>query len=201
VDVNLNWQRSSRTHAWQIASVGDCEVIVDATGDPATALFLGAIADANDRAFVSIEVFKAAIGGLVASCLPGRDPPFAVARAAFLGWCDEQGVKPPEPGPRRYEALAEDGSPVVADDAAVTMTAGHAARVVLDILDGSPPPISSAWLLFGYRRAWLFDGHGHTIRLSVGVRAVAGPAAEDPEAKAFAMDLVKEYLGEAEAGG
>ncbi|MDT9600434.1 ThiF family adenylyltransferase [Sphingosinicella rhizophila] len=200
VDVNLNWQRSARTHAWQIASVAGCDVIVDATGDPATALFLGAVADANHRAFISVEVFEGGIGGLIAACLPGRDPPFTLGRAAFLGWCDEQGVKPPEPGPRRYEALAEDGSPLVADDAAVTMTAGHAARVVLDILDGNPPPISSAWLLLGYRQGWLFDGHGHTIRLSVGERAAAGPTPEDPEAKAFVMDLVKEYLGAGKAG-
>lgn len=196
VDANLNWQRSARTHAWQIASVGDCDVIVDATGDPTTALFIGAVADANDRAFLSVEVFEGGIGGLVAACLPARDPPFAVGRASFLAWCDEQGVKPPEAGPRRYEALAEDGSPVVADDAAVTITAGHAARVILDILDGNPPPVSSAWLLLGYRQSWLFDGHGHTIRLNVGERAAAGPPKEDPQAKAFALDLVKEYLGE-----
>jgi len=200
VDVNLNWQRSARTHAWQIASIGGCDVIVDATGDPATALFLGAVADANERAFVSVEVFEGGVGGLVAACVPARDPPFAVARASFLAWCDEQGVKPPEPGPRRYEALAEDGAPLVADDAAVTITAGHAARIILDTLDGTPPPVSSAWLLLGYRQSWLFDGHGHTIRLSVGERPPATPVEEDAEAKAFALELAKEYLGEGKAG-
>ena len=201
VDVNLNWQRSARTHAWQIASIGGCDVIVDATGDPATALFLGAVADANDRAFVSVEVFEGGIGGLVAACLPTRDPPFAVARASFLAWCDEQGVTPPEPGPRRYEALAEDGAPLVADDAAVTITAGHAARVILDTLDGNPPPVSSAWLLLGYRQSWLFDGHGHTIRLSVGERTPPAAVEENAEAKAFALELAEEYLGEAKTGG
>lgn len=201
VEQNLNWQRSARTHAWQTTSVADCDVIVDATGDAATALFLGAVADANGRAFVSVEVFEGGIGALVATCLAGRDPPFAVGRAAFLAWCDEQGVKAPEPGPHQYEALAGDGTPVIADDAAITMTAGHAARVILDILDGRPAPVTSAWLLLGYRRDWLFDGHGHTIRLSVGARPPAKPADEDAAAKAFAMDLVKEWLGEDQASG
>ena len=45
--------------------------------------------------------------------------------------------------------LAPDGVPVIADDAAVTMTAGHAARTILDIVDGHPPPADAAWLLLG----------------------------------------------------
>lgn len=201
VDQNLNWQRSARTHAWQIASVADCDVILDATGDAATALFLGAVADANGRAFVSAEVFEGGIGALVATSLPVRDPPFAAGRAAFLAWCDAQGVKAPEPGPRRYEALAEDGTPVVADDAAVTTTAGHAARIILDIIDGRPPDVGAAWLLLGYRDAWLFNGNGHTIRLSVGERSPGEAPAEDVDSKEFVVALVKDWLGEGEAGG
>src|SRR6185312_10593584 len=45
IDVNLNWQRSAKTHAWQVEAVAEGDVIVDATGDPATALFLAAIAE------------------------------------------------------------------------------------------------------------------------------------------------------------
>ena len=201
VDQNLNWQRSARTHAWQTAAVADCDVVIDATGDAATALFLGAVADANGRPFVSAEVFEGGIGALVATSLPVRDPPFAAGRAAFLAWCDAQGKKAPETGPRRYEALAEDGTPIVADDAAVTTTAGHTARIVLDIIDGRPPPVSAAWLLLGYQKAWLFDGHCHTIRLSVGERAAADAPTEDAESKAFVMALVKDWLNEGKAGG
>ncbi|MGK6313674.1 ThiF family adenylyltransferase [Neorhizobium sp. DT-125] len=196
VDSNLNWQRSAKTHAWQVEAIGGCDLIIDATGDPGTALFLGAVSDANRRPFVSVEVFEGGIGGLVATSLPERDPPYAEGRAAFLAWCDEQGVKPPESGRRRYEALAEDGTPFVADDAAATMTAAHAARVVLDILDGKPAPIDSAWLLLGYSNAWKFDGHGHTIRLSVGARRQSDEAGDDPEARDFAVKLFKEWLDE-----
>jgi len=200
VDVNLSWQRSARTHAWQVAAIADCSVIVDATGDAATALFLGAIAAANNRAFVSLEVFEGGIGGLVASCLPERDPPFVVARAAFLNWCAEQGVEVPKSGDRGYEALAADGSVIVADDAAVSMTASHAARVVLDIIDGQPAEQQSAWLLLGYKKAWLFEGHGHTRRMSVGSPVAPPAAVHDEEALSFVMALVKENKGEGEAG-
>ncbi len=201
IDANLNWQRSAKSHAWQVEALAEGHVIVDATGDPATALFLAAVAEANGRAFVSVEVFEGGIGALIAACVPPRDPPFVEGRATFLAWCDEQGIRPPEVGPRRYEMLATDGSPVIADDAAVTMTAGHAARTILDVVDGHPPPADAAWLLLGYQKNWLFDGHGHTIRLNVGERGERGQAANVPEAIAFALKLLKERADEDSGGG
>jgi len=191
---NLNWQRSARTHAWQVDSIADCDVIVDATGDVPSGLLLGAIAAANKRAFVSVEVFEGGIGALVASCLPNRDPPYIIARAAFLSWCEAQGVAAAKSSGRPYEAIGDQGPPLVADDAAVTMAAGHGARVVLDILDGRPVGAEAAWLLVGFQKAWLFNGHGHTIRMSVGSPTLPSVQPEDAEAQAFALDLVKEAL-------
>ena len=196
---NLNWQRSARTHAWQVATLARCDVVVDATGDPSTSLFLGAVADANGRAFISAEVFEGGIGALVATCLPFRDPPFAEGRAAFLAWCDQQDAPLPKSGSGSYEVIGDGGIPLVADDAAVTAAAGHAARAVLDILDGEPSPLSSAWLLFGFRSAWVFEGHGHTIRISVGQRRPAEEEGDDAEARSFAEDLLKDAIREASA--
>jgi hypothetical protein len=194
IDENLNWQRSAKTHAWQVAGLAESDVIVDATGDSATSLFLGAVAAANRRPFVSVEVYEGGIGALVASCVPGRDPPFATARAAFHSWCEQQGATPPTPGQRAYEALAENGAPMVADDAAVTMAAGHAARVVLDILDGFPAGPEAAWMLIGFREGWVFKGHGDTIRMSVGEPAEPMGETQDSGAKAFVSALVQEFL-------
>ena len=201
-DDNLNWQRSAGNHALQISAIARSDVIVDATGDPASSLLLGAVAEDNARPFVSVEVFEGGIGALVATSLPERDPPFVVGRATFLAWCEDQGVAPPESAPRHYEALAEDGTVMVADDAGVTTTAGHASRVVLDILDGRPAPISSAWLLLGYREGWVFDGHGHTIRLDVGPRAAPEPETEtdDPETRSFVQGLLEKLCGEGHVG-
>jgi len=193
---NLNWQRSARTHEWQVAALAECDVIVDATGDVPTALFLGAVAAANKRPFVSAEVFEGGIGVLVAACVPWRDPPYSRARSAFMAWCDEQRVEVPKSRGRHYEAFANDGTLVVADDAAVTITAGHAARVVLDIVDETPAPSDSAWLLIGLRKAWLFDGHGHTVRLNVGGADDQSTQPEDPEGIAFAAALMREAIGE-----
>jgi sulfur-carrier protein adenylyltransferase/sulfurtransferase len=196
-EFNLNWQRSSRTHAWQVDMLARADVIIDATGDLATTLFLGAISEANKRPFVSVEVFEGGCGGLVATTMPDRDPPFAHGRAAFLAWCESQDATPPERGPRRYEALSQDGVPMPADDAAVTVMAGHAARIVLDIVDGTPPSSEAAWMLIGLRKAWLFEGHGHVIRLDVGRRPDLTEEEADEAARQFALELAREACGEA----
>ena len=54
----------------------------------------------------------------------------------------------------------------------------------------------AAWLLVGFQRAWLFDGHGHTIRMNVGVPTERAPSEVDEEAFAFAAAVVKEGVGE-----
>lgn len=195
VDQNLNWQRSARVHASQTASIAECDLIIDATGDPATSLFLGAVAAANNRPFISVELYEGGIGTLIASCLPGRDPPFAQARAAYFAWCDDKNMRPPRPAARPYDALADDGTLMVADDAAATMTASHAARVALDILDGRPASPEAAWMLIGFRKSWVFEGHGHTWLLSVGSPAAPDSPAKDAEAEAFVLALVKEHVG------
>jgi len=196
---NLNWQRSAQVHAWQVLAFASCDIVVDATGDAPTSLFLGAVADANARPFVSVEVFEGGIGGLIATCVPPRDPSFVEGRAAFLAWCEERGAPPPDPGPRRYEVLGDDGTPMTADDASVTTTAGHAARSILDIMDGAPVPAPSAWLLLGYRPGWLFDCHGHTFRINVGEREAPTRVGEDAEAKSFVKTLLQDAVREAEA--
>ena len=198
---NLNWQRSAKMHAWQVSEIATCDVVVDATGDAPTSLFLGAVADANARPFVSVEVFEGGIGGLIAACAPPRDPSFVEGRAAFLAWCEQRGAAPPDPGPRRYEVLGDDGTPMAADDASVTTTAGHAARSILDIMDGAPVPAPSAWLLLGYRPEWLFDCHGHTFRINVGERAALARVGEDAEAKSFVEVLLQDAVREAQTEG
>lgn len=190
---NLDWQRSARTHASHIDMIAGCDLIVDATGDAPTALMLGALAAGNEKPFVSAQVFEGGLGALIARALPVRDPPYVLGKAAYNAYCEQQNVTPPPSGVGNYEAISEDGSPMVADDAAATITAGHAARFVLDMLDGRDD-LGEAWLLIGFRKGWLFSSHGHTISLDVGRAPTVVEAEEDIEALAFANALAKEAL-------
>jgi len=157
---------------------------------------LGSLAAENQRPFISVEVFEGGFGVLVATCLPGREPPYAEARAAYTQWCETQGVEAPPQGTRPYEALGNDHKPMVADDAAVVIAAGHAARVVLDMADERPPEHESAWLLIGLRKQWLFAGHGHVLWFSPEKTSVAPAEPADPEVLAFALAIAREALGE-----
>lgn len=192
--INLNWQRSAKTHANIIDDLAECDLIVDATGDIPTAFQLGAISTENDRPFVSIEVFEGGLGALVARSLPGIDPTYLTGRQAYCAYCDIENVEPPLSGRKTYEALTETGEPVVADDAAVTIAASHAVRVVLDILDDLTGAQDSAWLLIGCRNGWLFKGHGHIIGLDVGKANLATELKEDMDAQKFIIELTKEVF-------
>jgi hypothetical protein len=195
---NLNWQVSAKAYAGRIETIAACDLIIDASGDAATGLFLGALAQTNDRAFVSINVFEGGLGCVIARAIPGRDPAFVDGRAAYLGYCEGRAVEPPKCGRRRYESLTDNGLPIMADDAAVTIAAGHAGRVALDILDNHVSAEDTAWLLLGFRKGWLFERHGDAIALDVGA-PVAAENRDDPDARAFALALAQEALNAAKA--
>jgi sulfur-carrier protein adenylyltransferase/sulfurtransferase len=195
---NLNWQRSARHYASDIDQLASCDLIIDATGDVPTALLLGAIAADNEKPFVSAEVFEGGLGCVIARSIPGRDPTYTQGRSSYSEYCERQNVAPPRTGNRRYEALTTEGDPVVADDAAVSIAASHAARVALDILDGQVGPRDAPWLLMGFKAGWLFQTHGQTISLEL-ARAAPPPAQEDPDARDFASSLLREAVGETKA--
>ncbi|HEX8914922.1 MAG TPA: ThiF family adenylyltransferase [Humisphaera sp.] len=200
VDANLDWQRSPKTHSDQIDRVAACHVVVDATGDTPTSLLLGAVASENGRSFVSAEVYEGGIGAAIGRSVPGRDPPFALGRSAYLSYCEQRNVTPPAAGPRDYEAISSEGAPVVADDAAVSAAAAHAARVALDALDDRVGEGDPAWLLLGFRKAWLFNGHGHNILLDVGGPPPADETI-DSDALALGVRLAQEAIDAAKVAG
>lgn len=200
LETNLDWQRSARTYAAQIDLLAGCDVIVDATGNVPTSLFLGAVAKENARPFVSIEVYEGGLGALIARSIPGRDPPFAYVRQAYSSYCAEQNVQPPTSGEKKYEAISSDGIPVIADDASVSAAAAHGARVVLDVLDNKVGSNEAACLLLGFRQGWLFKQHGDNIMLDAGSAPPAKAEQEDdPEIRQFAISLAKEAISAPES--
>lgn len=199
---NLNWQRSARWQAVLIDQLAACELILDATGDVPTSLFLGAIAAENAKPFVSVEVLEGGIGCIITRTVPGRDTPFSHARASLLAHCEQQAVAPPASGTRTYEAFAEDGTAIVADDAAVSVAAAHAARVAIDVLRETLDDESPAVLLIGLRRAWIFSRHGDTIGLHVSPLAEPGgqdrpPHPEEGRVRELTLSLLQELAGAA----
>jgi len=197
--TQLNWQRAAEFYAADIGKLARCDIIVDATGDLPTSMLLGAIAADAGKPFLSVAVFEGGLGCLIARSVPGLDAPFAQGRAAYQAFCDAEDVPPPQSGRRRYEAETLAGEPIVADDAAVTIAAGHAARAVLDILEQKIVDRDHAWVLLGLQRAWLFATRGPLIALNVRQPPAPAAAFQDSEIVAFASKLIAEALNAAKA--
>lgn len=198
---NFNWQRSAVRQAALVDVLASCDLIVDATGDVPTSLFLGAIAAENGKPFVSVEVLAGGIGCIIARSVPGRDAAYPQGRAGLMAYCEQQAVAPPAGGTRAYESITDEGAVVVADDAAVSAAAAHAARVAMDVMQGTLDDDAPAWLLIGLRRSWIFHWHGHVIGLHA-PPALDGTEQEPtmrPEREERARDLILSLLKE-EAG-
>ena len=144
--------------------------------------------------FLSATVFEGGLGCLIARVVPGRDPPYVLGRVAYNAYCEQRNITPPVSSGRTYEALNEAGDPMVADDAAASITASHAARVALDVLDDRTGELGASWLLIGIKAGWLFTHHGHSIALDVGSPPPPAVPECDPVAFNFVEALTKEAL-------
>lgn len=195
---NLNWQRTAEKHGGQIEKIAECDLIIDATGDDPTSMMLGAVAAANHKPFLSVEVFEGGLGCVITRSLPGRDPSYTDARSRYAAYCDERDVTPPPSGHRPYEILDEGAEPIVADDAAISIAASHAARTAMDILDNVVEEEDTALKLIGFRKGWLFRSHGDVIALDLGKPPPPTEATASDEIQKFALELGREALNAAE---
>jgi hypothetical protein len=117
------------------------------------------MATRKSKPMVWAQVFAGGIGGLVGRARPHVDPVPLLARVQIDRWCEDQGVEWIRPDdPERYGGQGADGSPMVADDAEVSVVAAHASRFVIDLLarpDSSIFPFSA--YVIGLSSEWLFD--------------------------------------------
>jgi len=176
----LSGQESSGAVESLIKSLAACDILIDATAEPGVFNYLCAVVSVAKKPMVWAEVFGGAFGGLVARHRPGREPDPASMRAAIENWCADQGKPLPRPT-HRYGGGHD--VPAIADDADVTVIAGHAARVSIDVLIPRDPSIfPHSVYLIGLAKGWIFDQPFETRPIDVGGPAPADPQeGEDPE--------------------
>lgn len=192
IPVNLNWQGSPRTLDFWVNKIASADLIVDATADPATTRMLASVARLHSKPFLTGSVYEGGIGCRISTVIPGRDSSFPLSLAAYHNWLDEQPPAPRETIPVEYGGRDEAGQIIVADDAAVTLAAGFASRLALNILDGVPPARESSWILVGFQNKWIFSGLGHTINFEPRAPEASETAESNPEASKFILDLLKD---------
>jgi hypothetical protein len=157
--MTLGGQESAASMVGALEALGDCDVLIDATGSPTAFNMIASMATRKSKPMVWAQVFAGGIGGLVGRARPHVDPVPLLARVQIDRWCEDQGVEWIRPDdPERYGGQGADGSPMVADDAEVSVVAAHASRFVIDLLarpDSSIFPFSA--YVIGLSSEWLFD--------------------------------------------
>lgn len=148
-------QESAMRAARVLKELASCDLLIDATADPAVFLRLAAVARANHRPLCWGEVFAGGFGGLIARARPEKDPHPASVRSAILSYFE---TLPPAPF---REAEGYDGSrqlPTIAYDSDVAQIASALTRFVLDTaLQREPSHFPYAAYLIGMRKEWIFE--------------------------------------------
>lgn len=164
--VRLGGQSSSASAETILTLLGECDLIVDATANPDILNLIAAVAAAKLRPVIWAEVFGGGIGGLIGRCRPGVDPPIQYMRRAIENWFGDQGA-PPVRGARSYEIGGID-SPMIADDADVSVIASHAARFAVDLLARQASIFPHAVYAIGLAQGSVFTEPFDTRPIDVG---------------------------------
>lgn len=191
--VTLGGQESSGTTESVMSELAGCDVIVDATADPHAFNFCAAVALRNRLPLIWGEVFAGGIGGLVARVRPGLEPEPQAARSQIAAWFETQGI----PAQADPDADPYGGGPDgtwVADDAEVSVVAGHLARLATDALARPADTIfpSPAYVI-ALRAGWKFTAPFETWPIDL-----PGATEWSPEATSASVEqslaLIRELM-------
>ncbi len=191
--ISLGGQDSAKSMSNALEGLGDCDLLIDATASPKAFNMIASVAVRKKKPMVWAEVFAGGIGGLVARARPDIDPVPLSARAQLDNWCHDQGVDWVRPeNTDRYDGVGEDGQPLTAGDAEVSVIASHASRFSIDILtrpDASAFPVSA--YIIGLSSEWIFRAPYDTRPIDLKPEGSWGEDIDVPDTKEFVRILTK----------
>jgi ThiF family len=190
----LGGQETSNSLEFLIKNFEASDLMIDATADPKVFNYLCAAVATGKKPLIWAEVFGGGVGGLLARHRPGLDPAPDDTRAIIESWCADK-----LPGSERrhaaggYDGTADDGTPMIADDADVSVIAAHATRMAIDLL---LPRLPSAFpysaYMIGLANSLFFDAPFDTQPIELPAPSVVEKAKLSPEAQA----QEKQFLGQ-----
>jgi ubiquitin-protein ligase len=193
--LSLGGQESASSMSMAMESLGNCDLIVDATAEASAFNWIASVSKRRRKPMIWIEVFGGGIGGLVARARPELDPVPLFARNQIEKWCAEQGVEALRATQANdYSVQRDDGLPFIADDADVSVISAHAARFVTDILTRPEASIFpySAYLI-GMSSEWIFQAPFDTRPIDLQPEGEWGETSDAPDSVEI-IQLLKEYL-------
>ncbi|MES3013183.1 MAG: ThiF family adenylyltransferase [Pseudomonadota bacterium] len=192
VTVQVAGQENPQVAAMVTDRLAACDLVLDATADPAAFLALASVCKRSKVTMVWGEVFGGGIGALMARSRPGLDADPLSIRNHVLGVLSSlQPISDRKVG--RY-TLEDDGRVLVASDADVAALAASMTQFAVDALCAGPDseyPVAA--YLLGYKKAWEFKQPFDTIPIDCASAAqpAAPPASLTPDEEAAVRELVE----------
>ncbi|MNH76584.1 thiamine biosynthesis protein ThiF [compost metagenome] len=180
--IALGGQESSGSTDAALVAAGKCDVIIDATADPEIFNLCAAVARNDRKPLVWGQVFGGGIGGLIARLRPDLDPVPHAARRQISDWCAERGQALPTVGDADVQyglTLDETSPPLIADDADVTLIAGHMTRLALDILLLEATLFPQSAYAIGLKPGWIFEAPFDTWPITLVPEGTWGPVQDE----------------------
>ncbi|MCY1744547.1 ThiF family adenylyltransferase [Ensifer sp. SL37] len=191
----LGSQTSGTAMESALEMIGDCDLIVEATGDATSFNLCAGAAKRNRKPMVWAEVFAGGVGGIVARARPDLDPPPLTARNQITTWCEDRNTPWAAEARNPYEADRGEGPPFIADDADVSVVAAHASRFAIDILQGGDTSFPHSAYAIGLKKAWIFEAPFDTWPIELrgsGRWEQAVGASHGEEITAFLSEIIDE---------
>lgn len=175
----LGGQESSGSVESLIESLSGCDLLIDATAEPAVFNYLSAAVAIGKKPLLWAEIFGGGFGGLIARHRPGIEPTPPKIRATIENWYADQGH------PIARPAIRYDGGPdlpSIADDADVSVIAAHAARMAIDLLiPREPSSFPNSAYLIGLSKGWIFSQPFETYPIEFGKPEAVASENEDSD--------------------
>lgn len=191
VTVKVAGQENPQVAAMVSDRLASCDLVIDATADPAAFLALASVCKRAKVTMIWGEVFGGGIGALMARSRPGLDADPLSIRNHVLGVLGSlQPISDRKVG--RY-AMENDGQVLVASDADVSAFAASMTQFALDAMCAGPDsqfPVAA--YLLGYKKAWEFKQPFDTIPIDCesAARPAAPPESLTPNEEAAVQALV-----------
>ncbi|EGR1175593.1 hypothetical protein EBN99_20290 [Vibrio parahaemolyticus] len=193
--LSLGGQESSSSMSGALESLGNCDLIIDATAEPLAFNLIASVSVRKKKPMIWVEVFGGGIGGLVARSRPELDPVPLSARAQIYNWCEGQGVEfLHSTKANDYSAQVDDDTPLIANDAEVSIMSAHATQFATDILarpEASIFPYSA--YIVGMSSEWLFQQPFDTRPIDLLPEGQWGETAEHIDSEEI-IQLLQAYL-------
>jgi len=161
LSLTLSGQLSARRQDGAVSLLSLCEVIIDATANPAAFALLGVISARARKSLAWGRVYGGGLGGLVARSRPGLDPTPLQMEAAYQEFCAdhpyEEAESPFGTRPDPYTLVDGEGESWQATDADVGVVAHQLGQLVLDLLLRSQSQFPASMYLLGFRSGWIFN--------------------------------------------